>query len=132
MVLKPPGAAKTPKTIDFQPNPKTPSAKPPLATAEHRLIDTGHAVTENVEGTVLLKSCTCDSGTRDSGSSDTDLAQIWCPLGGHPGYLKAVWLKIFGPVLLGFKLEIDPETPQIVGAGPVHRFARKISPADQF
>ena len=29
MVLKPPGAAQTPKTTDFQPNPKLPSAKPP-------------------------------------------------------------------------------------------------------
>ena len=28
-VLKPPGAAQTPKTIDFQPNPHPPSAKPP-------------------------------------------------------------------------------------------------------
>jgi len=29
---------------------------------------------------------------------------------GHPGYLKAVWLKIFGPVFLGFRPEIDPKT----------------------
>ena len=29
MVLKHPGAAQTPKTTDFQPNPKPPSAKPP-------------------------------------------------------------------------------------------------------
>ena len=29
MVLKPPGAAKTPKTTYFQPKPKPPSAKPP-------------------------------------------------------------------------------------------------------
>ena len=29
MVLKLPGAAQTPKTTDFQPNPKLPSAKPP-------------------------------------------------------------------------------------------------------
>ena len=28
-----------------------------------------------------------------------------------PGYLKAVWLKIFGPVFLGFRPKIDPGTP---------------------
>ena len=27
------------------------------------------------------------------------------------GYLKAVWLKIFGPVFLGFRPKIDPGTP---------------------
>ena len=37
------------------------------------------------------------------------------------GYLKAVWLEIFGPVFLGFSAETDPR-----------QFPRKISPADQF
>ena len=30
---------------------------------------------------------------------------------GNTGYLKAVWPKMFGPVLLGFRPEIDPGTP---------------------
>ena len=34
MVLKPPGAAQTTKTTDFQPNPKPPLLNPPLATAD--------------------------------------------------------------------------------------------------
>ena len=29
----------------------------------------------------------------------------------YSGYLKAVWLKIFGPVLLCFRPEVDPGTP---------------------
>ena len=29
----------------------------------------------------------------------------------YVGYLKAVWLEILGPVLLGFRPEIDPGTP---------------------
>ena len=28
-----------------------------------------------------------------------------------PGYLKAVWLEIFGPVFPGFSAEIDPRDP---------------------
>ena len=47
MVLKPPGAAQTPKTIDFQPNPKPPSAKPPSGNRRCRcacpLYCAGHA-----------------------------------------------------------------------------------------
>ena len=35
--------------------------------------------------------------------------------GGHvqhcSGYLKAIGLNVFGPVLLGFRPEIDPKTP---------------------
>ena len=47
------------------------------------------------------------------------------------GYLKAVWLKIFGPVFRGFRPEIDPGTP-LDRARPGHQFAPKISPGDQF
>ena len=32
-------------------------------------------------------------------------------LAAQPGYLKAVWLKTVGPVLRGFRPEIDPGTP---------------------
>jgi len=49
------------------------------------------------------------------------------------GYLKAVWLEIFGAVFCGFPAEIDPPGyPYIAGARPAHQNARKISPADQF
>ena len=35
----------------------------------------------------------------------------WSRHGQSSGYLKAVWLKIFGPVFRGFRPEIDPGTP---------------------
>jgi len=38
MVLKPTGAARTPKTTDFQPNPNHPLPDPPLATADERIL----------------------------------------------------------------------------------------------
>ena len=31
--------------------------------------------------------------------------------GGSAGYLKAVWLEIFGPVFHGFSAETDPRDP---------------------
>ena len=37
MVFKPPGAAQTPKTTDFQPNPKPSSAKPPSGNCRRQL-----------------------------------------------------------------------------------------------
>jgi len=41
MVLRPPGAAQTPKTTDFQPNPKPPSAKPPCGNRRWFLSEPG-------------------------------------------------------------------------------------------
>jgi len=38
MVLKNPGVAQTTKTTNFQPNPKMPSAKPPLSTGKRPVI----------------------------------------------------------------------------------------------
>ena len=49
------------------------------------------------------------------------------------GYLKAVWIKCFGPVfyVLGRKSTPDPP-PRIAGACPEHQFAPKINFGDQF
>ena len=45
------------------------------------------------------------------------------------GYLKAVWLKIFGPVFLGFLQEIDPGTPpRSPGPAPHINFHEKSAP----
>ena len=39
MVLKPPGAAQTPKTTEFQPKSKPPSAKPPSGNRRNQRVD---------------------------------------------------------------------------------------------
>jgi len=44
-------------------------------------------------------------------------------LPGSPGYLKAVWLEIFGPVSPGFPAETDPrDSPRSPGPGPHTNF----------
>jgi len=49
------------------------------------------------------------------------------------GYLKAVGLKMFGPVFPGFMAGDRPrDPPRSTGARPAHQFAPKISPGDQF
>ena len=70
-------------------------------------------------------SCTCRLPPPDKRQSYGTLTRP-NPLGGDgdsrtlgpfdnhdrsPGYLKAVWLKIVGPVFLGFRPKIDPGTP---------------------
>jgi len=46
-----------------------------------------------------------------------------------PGYLKAVWLEIFGPVFQGFPAETDPQDPpRSPGPAPHINFHEKSAP----
>jgi len=45
------------------------------------------------------------------------------------GYLKAVWLEIFGPVFLGFSAEVDTrDPPRSPGPAPHINFHEKSAP----
>jgi len=44
-------------------------------------------------------------------SAELQLTNLGYLVRASAGYLKAGWLKIFGPVFLCFRPEIDPKTP---------------------